>query len=519
MMVRRWASRKPARSSARRSAAGRRTIAANVFRAGVAVVCAFSVLALGAGWWQVAEAQRLSTAADNPAVIAVARRAMRGPIVDRTGAWLARSVRDDNGEALREYRDSALSHVIGYASRVYGTAGLERTYNAQLLGLAGVDPVGGPDGQVRCEPSEDPLGLQLSLDLRLQRAAVKALGSDKGAVVMLDPATGEVLALASTPVYDAGAIADPATARRTFNKAPERRAAAPAAPGNAGAVRAGFRVQDRDRAAALDSNAVEPVDHVPGAARGRGGWAGRERVPDPRRPPPPDRRRRRSTSPGRRRSSCNIWYALAGLETGGERLVEAAAEMGFGGADPFDLPTAHQPGHRRRRQRPRRLRGRHGAGVGGVRPGRDVRDAAPDGARRLDRGQRRRADEAAPRDGAHRRRSGRPDRRLVGVAPRPCRGRCPGHPGGDAAGGRGRATAGSSRGAPQSHGVPTAGKSGTAELGGKGEPHSWFIGFAPVENPTVAIAVLVEQGGRGGERAAPLAGALMERYFDLYGKP
>jgi cell division protein FtsI/penicillin-binding protein 2 len=68
-------------------------------------------------------------------------------------------------------------------------------------------------------------------------------------------------------------------------------------------------------------------------------------------------------------------------------------------------------------------------------------------------------------------------------------------------------------------GVPTAGKSGTAELGGKGEPHSWFIGFAPVENPQVAIAVLVEQGGRGGERAAPLAGALMERYFALYGKP
>ena len=66
-------------------------------------------------------------------------------------------------------------------------------------------------------------------------------------------------------------------------------------------------------------------------------------------------------------------------------------------------------------------------------------------------------------------------------------------------------------------GVPTAGKSGTAELGGSGEPHSWFIGFAPVENPRVAIAVLVEQGGRGGERAAPLAGSLLQRYFELYG--
>ena len=40
----------------------------------------------------------------------------------------------------------------------------------------------------------------------------------------------------------------------------------------------------------------------------------------------------------------------------------------------------------------------------------------------------------------------------------------------------------------------------------RGEPHSWFIGFAPAENPQVAIAVLVEQAGRGGEVAAPIAG-------------
>ena len=63
-------------------------------------------------------------------------------------------------------------------------------------------------------------------------------------------------------------------------------------------------------------------------------------------------------------------------------------------------------------------------------------------------------------------------------------------------------------------GVTTAGKSGTAELGGTGEPHSWFIGFAPAEDPTVAIAVLVEQAGRGGEVAAPIAGDLMTRYLE-----
>ena len=63
-------------------------------------------------------------------------------------------------------------------------------------------------------------------------------------------------------------------------------------------------------------------------------------------------------------------------------------------------------------------------------------------------------------------------------------------------------------------GMRVAGKSGTAQLGGTGEPHSWFIGFAPAENPRIAIAVLVEKGGRGGERAAPLAGSLLRTYFD-----
>jgi peptidoglycan glycosyltransferase len=66
-------------------------------------------------------------------------------------------------------------------------------------------------------------------------------------------------------------------------------------------------------------------------------------------------------------------------------------------------------------------------------------------------------------------------------------------------------------------GVPTAGKSGTAELGGSGAPHSWFIGFAPVDHPRVAIAVIVERGGRGGARAAPLAGDLLSLYFKEFG--
>jgi cell division protein FtsI/penicillin-binding protein 2 len=59
--------------------------------------------------------------------------------------------------------------------------------------------------------------------------------------------------------------------------------------------------------------------------------------------------------------------------------------------------------------------------------------------------------------------------------------------------------------------LAVAGKSGTAELG-SGQPHSWFIGFAPFDNPRVAIAVLVERSGGGSVKASPIAGELLRAW-------
>jgi peptidoglycan glycosyltransferase len=53
-------------------------------------------------------------------------------------------------------------------------------------------------------------------------------------------------------------------------------------------------------------------------------------------------------------------------------------------------------------------------------------------------------------------------------------------------------------------GVEVAGKTGTAE-NPHGSPHAWFIGFAPAENPQIAVAVIVENAGSGGSVAAPIA--------------
>ncbi len=57
-------------------------------------------------------------------------------------------------------------------------------------------------------------------------------------------------------------------------------------------------------------------------------------------------------------------------------------------------------------------------------------------------------------------------------------------------------------------GLDVAGKTGTADnesMGKYSPPHSWFIGFAPYEDPQVAVAVIVENGGQGGKLAASIA--------------
>jgi peptidoglycan glycosyltransferase len=494
----------------------RRSIAGNVLRTGTALTVAFAVLAVGAGYWQVVEAQRLSTAPDNPAVIAIARRALRGPIVDRSDRWLARSSRDENGEALREYRDDALSHVLGYASRQFGTTGLERTYNAQLLGLSGSDPLDGLLSKFDPTPNE-PLGLRTTLDLRLQRAAVRALGKDRGSVVMLDPSTGEILALASTPVYDANGIANPKTSADTF-EALRTDDSDPLLPrATLGRYVPGSVFKVVTAVAGLDSGRIDPsttFDEQP-AAEEDGLLVSGFRIRDGHHPQTGDTA---LDLVGATEVSCNIWYALAGLETGGERLVAGAAEMGFGEPIPFDLPTAIS-----------RVTGGDGDAPGGFEDDVELASAAfGQGETFVTPLQMALVASTVANDGVlmaprlvneitgtgpgattvdpevWRRVMGGADAKAIQAAMREA-----------VEGDLGEQfTAGA-----KVPGVPTAGKSGTAELGGKGEPHSWFVGFAPVDDPQVAIAVLVERGGRGGERAAPLAGDLLAEYFELYGRP
>lgn len=119
---------------------------------------------------------------------------IRGSILDRNGDTLAWS---DKAGGKRHYNTgSSASSLIGYYSIIYGTSGLESRYNDVLTHSSSAsDNKRGAD-------------LKLTLDKDLQNLAYEQIKETSGSVVVLDVKTGEILALASSPSYDADSLED-----------------------------------------------------------------------------------------------------------------------------------------------------------------------------------------------------------------------------------------------------------------------------------------------------------------------
>jgi peptidoglycan glycosyltransferase len=486
----------------------RRSVARSISHLGLALTVAFGVLAGGAGYWQVLRSQELSAAPDNPAVIAAAASVVRGEIIDRDGTVLATNKEDANGRSYRVYPDRSVSTVIGYASRRYGSAGLERTFGAALTGLSDPDPIRNLLKKFQADPY-DPQALSLSLSLKLQKAAIKGLGADRGAVVMLDPRSGEVLVLASTPTYDASAIANPATEDAAFAKVRDSPAEPLLTTATQGRFVPGSIFKIVTAVAALGSGAIDASTTFPNqaAAEKNGlvvdGFRIREHPGVPA---------RTFDLAHATEVSSNIWFALAGLKTGGENLADYAARMGFGAPLQFDLPTAVS-----------QVTNGGGSAPGGFKDDVELANASYGQAETFVTPlQMALVAATVANDGELMQPrfvtalTGKEGTRTIG--PESLRHVISQAEANAITVAMVRAVEGDlgrqfTPGA-KIPGITTAGKSGTAELGGSGEPHSWFIGFAPAEDPQIAIAVLVERGGRGAERAVPLAGSLMKLYFD-----
>lgn len=130
-------------------------------------------------------------------------RVVRGNIYAASGEVLAETQMDEEGNESRIYPyDNLFSHVVGYTSK--GKSGLESTENYYLL-----TSHAGAVEQVQKEMQDEKnIGDNVitTLDLELQQSAYWALGDHNGAVVVMEPDTGKILAMVSKPDFDPNTI-------------------------------------------------------------------------------------------------------------------------------------------------------------------------------------------------------------------------------------------------------------------------------------------------------------------------
>ena len=157
---------------------------------------------------QVVQAETLAENSRNTRALYDSYEVQRGSII-ASGAALASSVpSNDVFSWQRVYSDAAMwAPVTGYINPALGAAtGIEQAENQELSGTAGSQFLARIE---RIFTGQPPRGsnVELSLDAAVQRAAYDALGSLEGAVVAIEPATGRVLAMVTSPSYDTNLLA------------------------------------------------------------------------------------------------------------------------------------------------------------------------------------------------------------------------------------------------------------------------------------------------------------------------
>ncbi len=490
-------------------AGGPPSIGSALLRVGLALALLFGGIGAGLGYWQVVQAQALSSEPGNPLVQSAARNAPRGRIFDASGETVAFNDRGADGQRLRRYSFPAMAPVLGYQSPRFGTAGLERAFDAELTGLKPLGPGGDMMRKFLSDPY-DPSDLHLSVDVRLQAAAAAALGGDRGSVVAIEPATGRVLALVSNPTFDANRLVDPASGGEYLESLRGDRSTPLLNRATQGRFVPGSVFKIVTAAAALGSGAIDPATTYPtdeeyDTGFRIEGFTINDSARSFQRDHPLDFYEATEVS-------SNIWFAHAALDTGADELLASAQRFGFGSALDFDLPTTASQvtsgdgplsGFTDRVELANAAYGQGEILVTPLQMAMVAACVANDGVLMRPH----LVDRLESESGRVRDVEPSELRTVISAA--------------DAAaitqamvqaveGEYGQFYAGGAKVA----GVTTAGKSGSAQLAA-GRPHSWFIGFAPAEQPRIAIAVIVERAGSGSEVAVPLGGDLMSLYLEI----
>jgi peptidoglycan glycosyltransferase len=464
----------------------------------VFIVCLLAVV-VNLTWVQIFGAERISENAYNKRRLIDEYSVLRGDITTEDGQVVAKSV--DTGEQYRYQREypfgQLYSAITGYDSWRYGRSGIERKYNNELLGKGSGQSLKSLVNKLT-GASKKGNSIVLTIDSRLQRTATEVLGEQKGAVVAMDPKTGAVLALASYPTFDSN-VTVPLKSRNT-DAAWAALNADPNAPllnrATTGLYPPGSSFKVLTGSAALDLGVVTPQSPfdctgkllvqgftIYDFSRGGHGLLDFTRALV---------------------VSCNVTFAQVGLRLGAEALVRYAELYGFNKVIPFELPVAKSNiqspntmdkvalassaiGQAQDLATPLQMAlVASGVANGGVVMQPYLVDEVQDYNGKI-------IEQFSPK---HWQKVIKAEtaRTLTGNMVKVVE--------------EGTGTAA------RIDGVNVAGKTGTAEVGGKA-PDAWFIGFAPAYDPKVAVAVLVEQGGEGGVTAAPIARQVIEKALSL----
>ena len=251
----------------------------------------------------------------------------RGTISTYDNVVLAQSVEQSDGTYKRVYPAGTLAaHVVGYASEKFGTAGIESSYNDTLKGqrnyASWTDVLNASTGN-----SAAGNDVKLTINSTIQKAAQDALEGFSGACVVIDPKTGAVLALASSPTYNAADIetllqnsSNSSDSSALYNRATQ----ALYPPGST------FKIVTLT--GALENNVAteSSIFKAPGSMKiGNGditNFNGRSYG--------------EITLARATEVSANTVYAQLGVEMGAAMLVKTAEDFGFDQDIKFDLPLA-----------------------------------------------------------------------------------------------------------------------------------------------------------------------------------
>ena len=479
-----------------------------ITRVAVAAVVLLAALIVGTTYWQAWAASGLADRQDNQLQRVAEFSVKRGKIYAADGKTvLADNVkRKVGGQTLyfRKYPQRGLAaHIVGYSTQVRSRAGLEASENDFLTGS-------NTNLSTVLDTTFDKLkgttvkGNDLLLTIRpgAQKIALNALGGKCGAAVAIEPRTGRVLVSASSPTYDPNLI------ERRYNLA--RRPKFGCSPlfnrAEAGLYIPGSAFKVVTASAALDSGkfTLDSRFNDPGYCTEYG---------------KPVYNFADQSGPEVFGSvdftqalthSINAVFCEIGKALGGRRILDTAKDFGFYSVPPLETPVNERAisglydkgklffpkndfqvdpgrlafGQERLQVTPIQMAMVTATIANGglvMRPYVVERVVAPDGSI------------------------------VTKTNPEPLGRAIKENTASDVAGMMEQVVRGGTGTAAALPGIRVAGKTGTAETGASHVNTTWFICFAPVDNPRVAVAVVLErQSGTGGTTAAPIAKAIME---------